>query len=45
VVSNTAAKIGQELAWDTRAALVREQGLKPIADTAITLVYRALYPK
>ena len=34
VVSNTAAKIGQELAWDTRAALVREQGLKPIADTA-----------
>ena len=34
VVSNAAAKIGQELAWDTRAALVRDQGLKPIADTA-----------
>ena len=31
---NTAAKIGQEQAWNERAALVREQGLQPIASTA-----------
>ncbi|QSG83328.1 3-oxoadipate enol-lactonase [Acinetobacter indicus] len=34
VVCNTAAKIGQEQAWQDRAALVREQGLAPIASTA-----------
>ncbi|WPC33604.1 3-oxoadipate enol-lactonase [Acinetobacter sp. YWS30-1] len=34
VVCNTAAKIGQEQAWQDRAALVREQGLAPIAATA-----------
>ena len=34
VVGNTAAKIGQEQAWNDRAALVREQGLQPIASTA-----------
>lgn len=34
VVCNTAAKIGQEQAWNDRAALVREQGLQPIASTA-----------
>lgn len=34
VVCNTAAKIGQEQAWNDRAALVREQGLAPIALTA-----------
>lgn len=34
IVSNTASKIGQELAWNDRAALVREQGLEPIATTA-----------
>ena len=34
VVCNTAAKIGQEEAWLDRAALVREQGLAPIASTA-----------
>ncbi|MDM1272522.1 3-oxoadipate enol-lactonase [Acinetobacter indicus] len=34
VVCNTAAKIGQEQAWQDRAALVREQGLTPIASTA-----------
>ncbi|WP_104509971.1 3-oxoadipate enol-lactonase [Acinetobacter indicus] len=34
VVCNTAAKIGQEQAWNERAALVREQGLPPIASTA-----------
>lgn len=34
VVCNTAAKIGQEQAWHDRAALVREQGLTPIASTA-----------
>ena len=34
VVSNTAAKIGNEAAWKDRVALVREQGLQPIADTA-----------
>lgn len=33
-VCNTAAKIGQEQAWLDRAKLVREQGLKPIAETA-----------
>ena len=34
VVCNTAAKIGQAQAWLDRAALVREQGLAPIASTA-----------
>ena len=34
IVCNTAAKIGQENAWLDRAALVREQGLMPIASTA-----------
>ena len=34
VVCNTAANIGQEQAWNDRAALVREQGLQPIASTA-----------
>ncbi|AYO53697.1 3-oxoadipate enol-lactonase [Acinetobacter wuhouensis] len=34
IVCNTAAKIGQEQAWLDRAKLVREQGLKPIAETA-----------
>ena len=34
VVCNTAAKIGQEQAWNDRAALVREQGSQPIASTA-----------
>ena len=34
VICNTAAKIGQEQAWNDRATLVREQGLQPIASTA-----------
>ena len=34
IVCNTAAKIGQEQAWNDRAKLVREQGLQPIAATA-----------
>jgi len=34
IVANTAAKIGQEQAWQDRAQLVREQGLQPIAATA-----------
>ncbi|MDM1753672.1 3-oxoadipate enol-lactonase [Acinetobacter towneri] len=34
VVCNSAAKIGQEQAWNDRAVLVREQGLQPIASTA-----------
>ena len=34
IVCNTAAKIGQEQAWNDRAQLVRVQGLKPIAETA-----------
>lgn len=34
IVSNTAAKIGQEQAWNERATLVRQQGLQPIASTA-----------
>lgn len=34
IVCNTAAKIGQEQAWNDRAALVRTQGLEPIASTA-----------
>ena len=34
IVCNTAAKIGQEQAWNDRAALVREQGLEPIATVA-----------
>lgn len=36
IVCNTAAKIGQEQAWNDRAKLVREQGLQPIATTAAT---------
>ncbi|MHA3117327.1 3-oxoadipate enol-lactonase [Acinetobacter sp. ANC 4635] len=36
VVCNTAAKIGQAQAWQERAALVRTQGLQPIAATAAT---------
>lgn len=34
IVCNTAAKIGEAQAWNDRAQLVREQGLKLIADTA-----------
>ncbi|MDM1756999.1 MULTISPECIES: 3-oxoadipate enol-lactonase [Acinetobacter] len=34
IVCNTAAKIGQEQAWNERAALVRQQGLQTIAATA-----------
>ncbi|WP_445116914.1 3-oxoadipate enol-lactonase [Acinetobacter sp. WZC-1] len=34
IICNTAAKIGQEQAWNERAALVREQGLQPISSTA-----------
>lgn len=34
IVANTAAKIGQEQAWQDRAKLVREQGLAQIAATA-----------
>lgn len=34
IVCNTAAKIGNESAWQDRANLVREQGLEPIASTA-----------
>lgn len=34
MVCNTAAKIGQENAWNDRAQLVREQGLGSIASTA-----------
>lgn len=34
MVCNTAAKIGQESAWNDRAQLVREQGLDSIASTA-----------
>ncbi len=34
LVCNTAAKIGQENAWNERAQMVREQGLDSIASTA-----------
>ena len=34
IIANTAAKIGQEQAWQDRAELVRKQGLEPIAATA-----------
>lgn len=34
IVSNTAAKIGNETAWHARADQVRNEGLQPIADTA-----------
>lgn len=34
VISNSAAKVGQESAWRERAALVRQQGLRQIAETA-----------
>lgn len=33
VVSNTAARIGNKEAWDTRAEQVREQGLSDLADS------------
>jgi len=35
VVSNTAAKIGAARGWHDRAALVREQGMAPVAATAV----------
>ena len=41
VVCNTAAKIGQEQAWLDRAALVKAQGLQPIADTAASRWFTA----
>ena len=34
MLCNTAAKIGNEVAWKERAQLVRDQGLAPIASTA-----------
>ncbi|RZF55998.1 3-oxoadipate enol-lactonase [Acinetobacter halotolerans] len=34
IIANTAAKIGQQQAWQDRAKLVREQGLESIAATA-----------
>lgn len=34
VIANTAPKIGTELAWNERAALVRKEGLKTIAESA-----------
>lgn len=34
IISNTAAKIGQEQAWSERAQLVREQGLAAVAASA-----------
>lgn len=34
IISNTAAKIGQEQAWNERAQLVREQGLAAVAASA-----------
>lgn len=43
VVCNTAAKIGQEQAWNDRAALVREQGLAPIASTAASRWFTDLF--
>ncbi|NLY33652.1 MAG: 3-oxoadipate enol-lactonase [Alcaligenaceae bacterium] len=35
VVCNTAAKIGQETGWNERAALVRSQGMDPVADGSV----------
>ena len=43
IVCNTAAKIGQEQAWQDRAALVREQGLAPIASTAASRWFTDLF--
>ena len=34
VVCNTAARIGQQSGWQQRAALVREQGMAPVADSS-----------
>lgn len=49
IICNTAAKIGQEAAWRDRAALVRDQGLAPIASTAagrwFTENFVAQYPE
>ena len=41
IVCNTAAKIGQEQAWLDRAALVKTQGLQPIADSAASRWFTA----
>ncbi|MBJ9986735.1 3-oxoadipate enol-lactonase [Acinetobacter sp. S40] len=41
IIANTAAKIGQAQAWQDRAKLVREQGLKPIAETAASRWFTA----
>lgn len=49
VIANTAPKIGTELAWTERAALVRKQGLSTIAESApsrwFTPEFFGLYPK
>lgn len=41
MLCNTAAKIGNEVAWTDRAQLVREQGLDPIAATAASRWFTA----
>ena len=43
MLCNTAAKIGQQQAWLERAALVREQGLAPIAATAASRWFTASF--
>ncbi len=43
MLCNTAAKIGQQQAWLDRAALVREQGLAPIAATAAARWFTASF--
>lgn len=49
VIANTASKIGSELAWTERAALVRKQGLGVIAESApsrwFTPEFYGLHPK
>lgn len=43
MVCNTAAKIGQESAWNERAQLVREQGLDDIASTAASRWFTPMF--
>lgn len=43
MICNTAAKIGQESAWNERAQLVREQGLDDIASTAASRWFTPMF--
>ena len=43
VVANTAAKIGEAKGWQQRAAMVRQQGMAPVASTAAARWFTPAY--